>query len=83
MEEEQNKLVINKWVRKWEDRRRADGKKGQVGGGSCSSLSSLIFFSCFALAKEVISAGSAPGLAHGLLEGSGRRLGTSELLFIA
>jgi hypothetical protein len=44
---------------------------------------SLIFFSCFALAKEVISAGSAPGLAHGSLEGSGRRLGTSELLFIA
>jgi hypothetical protein len=81
MEEEQNKLVINKWLRKWEDRRRADGKK--VGGGSCSSLSSLIFFSCFALAKEVTSAGSAPGLAHGLLEGSGRRLGTSELLFIA
>jgi hypothetical protein len=82
MEEEQNKLVINKWLRKWEDRRRADGKKGGW-GGSCSFLLFPVFFSCFALAKEVISAGSAPGLAHGLLEGSGRRLGTSELLFIA
>jgi hypothetical protein len=42
MEEEQNKLVINKWLRKWEDRRRADGKKvgSEVEAARLSCLSS-------------------------------------------